>query len=299
MIAPADHLATRERHPILDDPTKWVTPGIWVPPSFDVAGFQKRIDAICGTSNGKPIIRLKWAWDKECRSFAFTQWDASGRGTDGEWSYKYRAARIPVNQFDTVDICPPRWILEERFETGQYAASWEQTRWASKCVGKDEKGFDLYERVELRPPPPSEWYGFASVIAEHDPGGKCCERRWRDYRAQCWGYYRPPSEKDLNGLRRAVWERDADPYKYSPHEPLPPHAIDELQRAALSDEAAEAEEKDRVLTDMWRDFVDAHGWRVFEDRLAHKKLKHGRFHFVENNPYKTTEAGLLVPASLN
>ena len=87
MIAKAEHLH-RERHVVFDEPERWASPGIWKPPYFDVAGYQKKLDKIVGTSDGKPIVRLKWSWD--CREFFFTDWDACGMPTESAMRQKYR-----------------------------------------------------------------------------------------------------------------------------------------------------------------------------------------------------------------
>ncbi len=294
-IAAADHLSTRERHPVLDDPLKWATPGIWEPPAFNARKFQKRIDRIVGTADGQPIVRLVWAWDKRCRDFRFTKWDSFGRGLEGEFSYRYRAATVPLNDVDTVDICPPRWILEQRYEPGQYAAEWERSRWASRCVGKDGSGNPIEQRCELKGPPPFEWYGFLMAVSEHDPGRTCCARRWRDYRVNCWGYYREPSQSDLDLLAEAVARRNADPYKYSPHEPLPAEALDEIQRAAFIEEDIIEQDKKVQIHDLWSDWVGTHGWRINEPRHA-KSLTHGRYHFMPQRRFSVTPSGLLIPS---
>lgn len=300
----------REAHPIYDNPVKFGTYGIWEPPTFDVEGFQKRIDAIVGTSLGLPIVRLVWAWDKRCRDAYYTEWDAFGNGTKLEFGYKYRVARIPIGDGDTVDICPPRWILEERYEPGQYTPSWEASRWAEKDIGKrhscdktDEQRQTeacdcppIRERVELKPPAPSDgWYGLHRVIAEHEENRACCERLYREGRQNCWGYYRLPAEKDLQRLQRAVSLRDADDHKVDPHAPMSQEALAHAHRAAFAETQEEQAARDAEYHDMWQAFDSTHGWRAREDRLNYKKLKSGRYHFVRNNPFKQTPSGLYVP----
>jgi len=251
------------RHPVYDVPTKYGTYGIWEPPVFDVAGFQKKLDAIAGTSLGKPIVRLVWAWDKRCRDPYFTEWDIAGNGTKLEFGYKYRVARVPIGNGDTVDICPPRWILEERFEPGQYTPSWEATRWAEQDIGKrhtcnktDAQRSvemcdcpDIRQRIELKPPAPGDgWYNLHRVIAEHEPNQACCERLFKEGRQNCWGLYRLPAQKDLDRLQRAISLRDADDHKVDPHQPMSEEALKHAHRAAFAEmeaeEAAKQSEKD-------------------------------------------------------
>lgn len=271
-----------------NDPTKWASPGIWERPAFNLAKYQKRLDKVCGTSDGKPIVRLRWAWDKDTRDFYYTKWDALGRGIEGEHRYKYRAATLPLGNGDTVDIPPPRWILEQRYEPGQYWASWQASRYVDDTDGV---------RKDMRGEPPADgWYGFLWCVADHDESGECCNRVWDTRRATCWGRYKEPDEHELNLLRRAIQRRDADPYKYSPHEPLPAEAFAEINRAAFEQEAAEDRERQRHLDDVWHDFVHAHGWRAFEDSKNYKKLSHGRYHFMPGVGRMTeTASGLLVP----
>jgi len=290
-----------ERHPVYDNPVKWGTPGIWEPPVFDAAGYQKKIDAIVGTSLGKPIVRLIWAWDNRGREFNFTKWDSSGKGVEGEWERKYRVARVPIGNGNTTDICPPRWLFEQRYEPGQYGLSWERTRWASKDVGKNHKCSlteaemlteecdcePIRARVELKPPPPSDgWYQLLWAIAEHEPGRACCARVYEENRRNCWGLYRLPAEKDLERLRRAVSLRNADAQKVGPHAPSEPDVLAEIHRAAFAEHEEDERRKRRENDDIFR---------VSPGISPTKRLKNGRWHDVKNDPFRVTSAGLLVP----
>src|SRR6185369_7615775 len=62
------------------------------------------------------------------------EWDSFGIAKAGEWRQKYRALSIDIGNDDYVDISPPRWILEERFEPEALAVSWESTRYRLKVV---------------------------------------------------------------------------------------------------------------------------------------------------------------------
>lgn len=230
--------AEQQRHPLYDDPRNWGSPGIWHAPTFNAAKFQKRLNRIVGTSDGKPIVRLVWAWDHRTRDFYFCDWDSFGRGTKAEFRYKYRFTTLNLGDGDTMDIPPPRWILEQRYEPGQYAPSWEAGRWMTKTLGWDKKlKADIKKRFELRPQaPPDGWYGFLRCISDHDADELCCTRA-RQRGGTCWGYYREPSRLDLDLVQDAVRRRNADPYKWSPHEPLPPEALLELDRGAFEEAA--------------------------------------------------------------
>jgi len=118
---------------IYNDQTKWATSGIFKQPSFDVKAYQRKIDRIVGLSpSGHSIVQLKWAW--ECLKRENIAWDEFGNATESEWRQKYRALSIDIGNDDYVDISPPRWILEERFEPEALAVSWEATRYRLKVV---------------------------------------------------------------------------------------------------------------------------------------------------------------------
>lgn len=280
-------------HSVYDNPAKWGSAGIWHPPTFNVQKFQKKLDRICGTANGKPIVRLVWAWDARTKDFYYTKWDSFGRGTAAEFRFKYRFLTVPLGEGESMDIPPPRWILEQRYEPGQYGPVWEQSRWQTRNVYGEER------RFELRPEaPPDGWYGFLHCIAIHEPDQSCCLRALKDRGATCWGIYREPSQVDLDLIAGAVQRRNADPQKWSPHQPLPPEAIAELQHGAFEEAEAAEREDERRLEAIWHDFVYTHGWRAFEDRLASKRLTHGRYHFLNGaGEMKETESGLLIPST--
>jgi hypothetical protein len=116
-----------------NDSRHWADAGIFKAPLFDAPSFQKRIDRIVGVSpSGHSIVKLLWAWD--ARKWENTAWDEFGNATSGEWRQKYRALTIDIGNDDYVDISPPRWILEERYEPQAIAESWELTRYRMKVV---------------------------------------------------------------------------------------------------------------------------------------------------------------------
>jgi hypothetical protein len=120
-------------HEAYNNPSRWADAGIWKAPSFGAQQYQKKIDRIIGLSpSGHSIVKLVWAWD--ARKWENLEWDFAGQATAGEWRQKYRALTIDIGNDDYVDIAPPRWILEERFEPEQIAQSWELTRYRMKVV---------------------------------------------------------------------------------------------------------------------------------------------------------------------
>lgn len=116
-----------------NDQSHWADAGIYKRPEFDVLGWQKKAGKIVGLSaSGHSIVKLIWAWD--ARKWENTNWNSYGQATEGEWRQKYRALTLPIGGDDYVDIAPPRWILEERFEPEAIAQSWELTRYRLKVV---------------------------------------------------------------------------------------------------------------------------------------------------------------------
>lgn len=282
----AEHLTESATLNPLDDPRQWASNGIWNPPSFDVRAYQTRIDRIVGKSDGKPIVRLIWAWHS--RKWVNDQWDSFGMATHGEWRAKYRFMTVKFGE-DTTDISPPRWILEERFEPGQYMPSWNQSRWVYDPIlgrNKDIGGM----------PPQDGWYGYLTVIATHDKNKACCERAWQSDRRVCWGYHKTPGETELNALRRAVWERNKDPQKVSPHEPLPQEVVDELGRKAFEEAEVDATEQQDEIGERIKNELDVWGWRLTETDPT--KLSHGRYHDLAKNFKRQENTGILVPNTL-
>jgi len=251
-----------------DDPRTWhETP---LEPIFDTKDYQRRIDEIVGTSNDHSIVRLIWSW--KSREFLF-----------GRWQAKYRAWSVTVGE-EVYDISPPRWILEERFEPGQYFDAWQATRYI-----KDPATGELLDKGE---PPRDGWYGYLHLCAEHEPNGACCERAYKCKRRRCWGYYREPNDADLDLLRRAMKRKAEDNFKQSPHEPLSAETLAEIAREEFAAIEEEEERKSIEVHDMWTGVMRTHGHRLWTDDPS--VLKHGKYHFM-NQGYKETPSGLLVP----
>lgn len=235
--------------------SRWAEAGIFKRPLFDVASFQRQVDGIVGLSpSGHSIVRVSWAWD--VRKWENTAWDAFGNATAGEWRQKYRALSVDIGGDDFVDISPPRWILEERFEPESIAESWERTRYrkittgqphfacpnchAIRWISSQDSEADMaacrfcpYVQVlatvsqDVWGPVPREgWYNLLpkGIIADHRNG--CCKKSWEGSREICYGEYRLPGNLDLKRLRRAVRLRDREVATN-------PHVKPELNEVAL------------------------------------------------------------------
>lgn len=239
-----------------NDQSRWADAGIFRAPLFDAPSFQRKIDKIVGVApSGHPIVRLVWMWD--ARKWENTTWDDFGNATTGEWRQRYRALTVEIGNDDYVDISPPRWGLEERFEPQAIAVSWERTRYkreivesppfmcrycrAFKWIQTDEsEGHLLLCRfcqnyTELRSVqrdvwgavPREGWYNLlphVGIIAEHANG--CCDRAWNETREICYGTYKEPDGRELKRLKRAIAKRNKEVATN-------PHIRPELDETAL------------------------------------------------------------------
>lgn len=225
---------------IYNDQTHWADAGIYKTPEFDTADYQKKINLIVGLSpSGQPIVRLIWAWD--ARKWENTSWDMAGNAIEGEWRQKYRALTIDIGNDDYVDIAPPRWILEERFEPEALAVSWELTRYRKvvteqppfmcrycksfKWISVDQsEGHMLVcrfckEITEMNTVnqdvwgevPREGWYNMLphiGIIADH--ADNCCRKLWDTTREICYGMYKLPDGRELKRLKKAIALRNKE-----------------------------------------------------------------------------------------
>lgn len=223
-----------------NDKTRWAEAGIWKTPLFDVKSYQKRIDQIVGLSpSGHSVVSLVWAWD--AHRWENTEWDAFGNATKGEWRQKYRALSVEIGGDDYVDIAPPRWILEERFEPEAIAQSWELTRYQKKVTGQPNfvcSGCHAIRWISMEkseadvvvcrfcghdqiltsinqdvwgPVPREGWYNLLphiGIIADHQDN--CCRKSWDEAREICYGTYKEPNGKELKRLKKAIHLRNKE-----------------------------------------------------------------------------------------
>ena len=262
------------RHPIFDHQGRWSSEGIFKPPTdFDAESYQKKLNEIVGVSaSGQPICRVSWAW--ECRKWANTAWDGFGNATKGEWRQRYRALTLEIGNDEYVDISPPRWVLEERFEPGQYERSWESSRYAhiaSECrrcinrsVGLIEDSTTCVKRDVHGPAPRDGWYNLVphiGMVADHERGMRCCERLWKESKEICYGRYRVPDGRELQILRRAIAERNADS-EVNPHLELDERALESARiwgQEAMTESKVSTREEAK---ERWKNEIEVHGAKV-------------------------------------
>jgi hypothetical protein len=312
-VIATSHLSTRDRHPVLDEPSQWTAAE--ARPFFDADSYQRRIDDLLGrTRDGKSIIALRWApevWNPAMPDVKRYWTTRERNGDTGEWLY----------------TSPPRWVFEKRLEPEQYLDAWNRTRYSTtepeegdpvcgrcgeaceplsvegrvvcpRCFARDS--FHIGRSVD-KGPPPEEYYTFAYLIAEHDPEEEgaewppCCERLYRETKARCWGYYRQPGDFDLELIAQAKRRMDDEEY-VDPYAPLSLPQLLELERAAGEQvERVEAEAEVEAVA-VQEDFNRQHAWRLSETDAG--VLQRGsRLHFLgENAPgFKQTESGIYVP----
>jgi hypothetical protein len=262
-------------YPGFDDKRNWGRPDLWrKPANVDVERWQQRINDICGTADGEPIIRLTWAW--EPKEFFFTEWDSLGNGTKGETRPKYEFLTVPTGGKNYY-ICAPRWVLEERQPASVYQFDWENARWGIETTDiiNPATGSVVTRRIDLRGPAPrGSGYHFVMYLAQHDEDGKCCKKAQGKH--PCFGYYREPSDWMLNFLGKAAKDRAAAEVLADPNRPLAEQSdiLARIEKETADHLAAKEARKDKDLDDIFRPFMNAHGWRAY---ATPKALAHGRY----------------------
>lgn len=276
-------------HGTFDDQQKWCAAGIHIPPAhFDQKKYQKALDKICGKSaGGHSVVRVKWAW--ECRKRINCEWDEFGNATKSEWRQTYCALTVPIDDEDTIDIAPPRWVLEMRYEPGQYEDSWELTRYRhdalscrrcfNRTIGLVENSTSCVQRDLAGAAPREGWYAALpkiGVVAEHDRNGQCCKNLWEGNREVCWGRYRIPDQRELRALQRAVHLRDQDP-EVDPHsavlsaQVLEQIRLDGYQQLATRDR--DLKEENHAY---WKQELGVHGAKVIPANIL-QNIKNAGF----------------------
>lgn len=222
----------------IDDPRHWSDADVMSRPVFNAKEFQKKIDKAIGLSkDGHSIIKLRWTWDKECFQEYYTDWDAAGMPIKSEFRARYKYTEIDLGNGDKVEICPPRWVLEELNTAERTFVAWENSRWQTNPkTGR---------KVPTKPPASREgYYSFVKFIADHDANNECCARALSNNH-ECYGVYRNPSHFDILRLKRHWHEIQHDPNRVNPYAELSERELMQIQANTESAEKdrLEAEEK--------------------------------------------------------
>jgi len=282
-----EHLADEDRKfQDINNPLKW-----WStinPPLFNRTKFQKKIDKIVGLSRGKSIIMLRWSWESSYEMF-------------GKLKQRYSFLTLEIKGQE-VQFSVPRWVIEQRIEPEQFKPSWDATRYvvdpATVVYDTSTATYDLdgnltspgdliYAGDKLdKGECPNEWHQNLWIIADHD--GMCCEKAEKMGRS-CWGYYRSPSQWDLNEIKRIHHAKLNDAtYNQSPFEPLTEETLAESAKS-------EFEFRQRVDAEKKKELdlrIDDH----FNSHLYNLRYEGPKYHFGQNvAPFKRTKAGILLP----
>lgn len=210
IIKPNEAISTESLHPY-NDIGEWAGDFSRAPLSdVKIKEFQQKIDQAFGVNpEGKSQIVLAWSGDRTFWEPFYTDWYLNGLPIESSLEKQpiLLFFRYKVNDYDYLDLYPPRWILLERREPAQYADSWKESSWA-------EDGRLGCEKM-LRPDdPPKDYYVWYQTLATHDAPTNigylppCCARS-RKAQKKCFGKYREPNEADLADLRRfRQWRED-------------------------------------------------------------------------------------------
>lgn len=261
--------------PILDEPWRWADDSSWRRPIFDVKAFQAKIDEIVGlTVRGDSIVRLQWMRDMECYEKRYTAWDSVGTPIKHELRATYKFVTVPIEGGDIIDIPPPRWVLEQRYEPEQIAEAWEKERWETE----DGIARPLKDAV-----PGNGYYKWLWTVASHN---NCCEEGviTDEHGSRvCWGRYRKPGEKDLTTLRAMMFRKRQDGLIISPFEHIDPAIEDKVVRRQLEFDRVEDNKKKEITRDVINDAIAQNLWKYTDDPGV---LKNGKYHFQGANAPK-------------
>lgn len=182
---------------VLNYPEAW-WPDMHQPPGFNreaVERYQKQIDEITGTRDGKPLIKLDWG----PRVF---KWRPHPIHETGE-GYTFPVFLALWDNYGR-EVAAPRWVLMERQEPDQYMDGWEETRYAV---------FDN-QQYDVKGPAPVDGYYiplWRHVI--HKPFKACCP-----IDTDCWGQYLEPNRDLLDRIAKCAFKsrNDSDVQPFTP-----------------------------------------------------------------------------------
>lgn len=244
----------RASHPIFDIEEK-IIDARNQPCPVDLAPWQERIDQIAGqTADGLSNIRIVWGQDSRLASM---------------WSFGRERLKYVFYRYsdggEIIDIGNPRFYVEELHpkEELEKDNAWEKTRYKRTSLG-------IIEDDVLGPIPETGFYTAIYSIAFHDE--LCCDGREIVNHTPCLGAYRPPTDTDIQRIRRMVSNRD----HASNAERAPTQAQWERRAAEATKQRDEQWRKPmRAAIDDW---FARNRWKFTEhDPTA---LAWGKFHFT-------------------
>jgi hypothetical protein len=225
----------------LDNTASW-TVNMPPPRSFtraDQVEYQKQIDAITGTRDTRPLMKLSWGPEE-------LRWYPHVLGTDPP-GYTFPICHFGYDA-DGQHIAAPRWGLWERLEPEQFAPQWEASRY----------NVHNGQVWDLKGPCPSERYILLRVHAYHD--GVCCPCHGECECCgvdTCWGRYADPDTRLLEWIRKTAYEArndsDVDPLCRA-QDFTAPQAQRELQSSVINareQRQADVDDFSRRMLDYW------------------------------------------------
>src|SRR5262245_7181151 len=238
-------------HPVFDIEARIVEAGD-CPSPVNLYSWQERIDAIVGkTVEGRSRLRIVWGQDFGSASMICVE----------KRIHKYPFWFRP----DGTTIGKPRYFVEELHDLGELKRNdaWERARHRRNAVG------EIVEDV-LGPIPEEGFYTPVFMIAHHD--ALCCNGRELVNGEICLGSYRPPTDSDLQRIRRMKYNRD-----HATNDERIPSDERLQQKYENATEARNQRwrENTRAVID---DFMKSHAWQFSEfDPTA---ISWGKYHFT-------------------
>ena len=169
-----------------NNPRSWAARRTLAPSTFDKAGFQSRLDEICG----KGVLRVVWGGEEETTEAAIV--GSLGQTVEtkrvGRYQTRIRGThgRVRIN----------RWILEQFYTPEQLGVS--------EMYVRTPRG-GLYVPPELAEMKRSGKWVMVDVIADHS---KCPEEICASIEYYCFGDYREPNNFDLEQISKQTRERE-------------------------------------------------------------------------------------------
>lgn len=246
-----------QSHPVFDNESEIVRTGNSTCP-VDLTYWQKRIDQVAGkTATGQSRMRIVWGQD----------WQKATMIVCGR-----RRLRYPFWRYEDAgeiqDIGIPRFYVEELVPRASLMAD---DRWANARFSTDPETGELLD--VLGPCPEEGFYASAFCIAHHDEW--CCDGAEIKNSEPCLGAYREPTERDIQRIQRALWNRD----HASNEEVAPDESALKRQKAHIVE--ARDERRSRELRERLEDWTKthAHTWTTLDPSV----IKHGKYHWLSGH----------------
>lgn len=244
-------MSLRNSHPVFDIESE-IVKARNQPSPVDLKLWQDRIEKIAGfSSTGKPRLRIVWG-------------QAADMFSCGRMAKKYCFWKLQQGA-EIHDIGIPRFYVEELHTNTELKGNdgWNRARYY-----RDEV---TGETIDVLGPLPEEgFYTCVFMIAHHDD--LCCSGKEVVRHEPCLGAYRPPTDADLQRIRRMKWRRDtASNDERAPSESL-------LEKRTESATEARDERWRRNTREVVDDYIKtrSHSWGTLDPA----PFSWGKYHFM-------------------